>query len=165
MKNDLAVIIFFSFHVEGFQALKETKTAAALPVFSVRECTKPQGPVNYSLAFASFEMETNKECGEFNLKAGIFTVKKAGFFQFNFSGLVRITESLRAHQFELNVDGVTKAACFVNLTVAEGVQQVVISSIQKLNIGQRVAITRVLGGLYDDPNIRTSLFSCLFFPF
>ncbi len=33
----------------------------------------------------------------------------------------------------------------------------------KLNIGQRVAITRVLGGLYDDPNIRTSLFSCLFF--
>jgi len=108
-------------------------------------------------------METNKECGEFNLKTGIFTVKKAGFFQFNFSGLVRITESLRAHQFELNVDGATKAACFVNLTVAEGVQQVVISSIQKLNIGQRVAITRVLGGLYDDPNIRTSLFSCLFF--
>jgi len=64
---------------------------------------------------------------------------------------------VRGHQFELNVDGATKFVCFVNLTVSEGVQQVVISSIQKLDIGQRVAIIRVLGGLFDDPNIRTSI--------
>ncbi len=156
-----------SFRVSGlqtqFQALKETKTAAPFPVFSVRECTNPSGSKNDSLFFASFEMETKKEYGNFDLKTGIFTVKKSGIFQFNFTGIVKLTGTVKVNQFDLTVDGSRKSLCFATSTASEGSQLVGISAILKLNIGQKVSMIRISGELYDAPGMRTSLFSCVFF--
>ena len=76
-------------------ALTGTKTTAAVSVFSVVECTNPIAPLDEPLAFSSFDFVTKKEYGDFNLTTGIFSVDKAGMFQFTFTGMVTfLTTSL-----------------------------------------------------------------------
>lgn len=98
-----------------------TRSKAAVPVFSVVVCTNPlespndqskqaetapaSSPIkNEPISFGTFEIETAKEYGDFNLKTGIFTVKKSGIFQFNFTGLTKITDGNHIHRFDLSVD-------------------------------------------------------------
>ena len=104
--------------------------------------------------------------GDFDLQTGIFTVKTAGIFQFNFVGIVQIVmKDFTTHQFELRVDGATKALCFANsCSETKGYQNVVISTFIQLKVGQKVGMYLQLGKLHDAPNTSTTRFSSIFFP-
>jgi len=143
------------------QALTKRKSTIAVPVFSVVKCTNPSASINEPLSFASFEIETKKDYGDFDLKTGIFTVKKAGTFQLNFNGL-SVTESSRS-QYELKVDGRRKSISYVKVTSKNGFQPVVLSALLQLSVDQKVSINHVLGGLYETSKTGYTRFSCLFF--
>lgn len=145
-------------------ALTRTRITTAVPVFSVAECTNPFAPLNEPLAFSSFDFETKKEYGDFNLSTGTFTVNKAGMFQFTFTGLVYICNvGTPTHQFELMVDDQSESIAFVNLSGLEAFQPVVISALLQLKVGQKVSIIRVTGGLFEVPKTRCTCFSSSFF--
>jgi len=127
------------------------------------ECTNPSPSEPESLTFATFEIETKKEYGEFDLKTGLFTVKKSGIFQFNFSGLADVSNGSRTHDFELMVDGESKSMSFLNMTVAEGYQPVSLSAFLQLMPGQKVSMNLFEGALYDNPKTRATRFSSVFF--
>jgi len=162
------------------QELNRSKIAATVPVFSVAVCTNPlespndqsrqaetaaaSSPIrNETLSFGTFEIETAMEYGDFNLKTGIFTVKKSDIFQFNFTGLTKINYGSRLHCFHLSVDGKSKSKSLLSLGSSDGYQLIVISALLPLVTGQKVSIIRVEGDLYDAPNARATRFSCLFF--
>ena len=127
------------------------------------ECTNPTASESESLTFASFEFETKKEYGDFDLKTGFFTVEKSGIFQFHFSGLADVSNGSRTHDFELMVDGESKSMSFLNMTVAEGYQPISFSAFLQLMAGQKVSMNLFEGALYDNPKTRATRFSSVFF--
>jgi len=161
------------------QELTRSKIAAAVPVFSVAVCTNPlespndqsrqaetaaaSSPIkNETLSFGTFEIKTAKEYGDFNLKTGIFTVKKSGIFKFNLTGLAKIKDGCRLHCFHLSVDRKSKSKSLLSLASSDGHQPIVISVLLPLVTGQKVSIIRVKGGLYDTPHAPITRFSCVF---
>ena len=101
------------------------------------------------LGFSKFGFETNTEFGDYHLKKGVFTVKKAGMYQFKFTGLVKVTDSSTAYQFKLRIDGLTISVCCADSTM-KGLQQIALFARQYLHVGQKVVMIRVSGGLYED---------------
>ena len=85
---------------------------------------------------------------------------KPGIYQFDFTGLVLVTNGSRRYQFELQVDGVMKSVCCANSNL--GLQEVALSSLQQLEVGQQVWMSRVSGGLYEAPNLNPTTFTCKF---
>ena len=144
-------------------ALTRTKVTAAVPVFSVVECTNPFAPLDEPLAFSSFDFATKNEYGDFDLTTGTFTVNKAGIFQFTFTALVYVSNISPTHQFELMVDDNSESIAFLNLAGLEAMQPVVISALLQLKVGQKVSIIRVSGGLFQVPKTRCTFFSSSFF--
>jgi len=116
-----------------------------------------------TLAFASYEIEPNKEYGDFDLKTGIFTVKKPGIFHFNFNGLANISKGPRIHKVQLWVDGCVKSASYLNLTLSDGYQPVLLSALQQLVTGQKVSVSIIDGELFDGPQTEATRFTCVFF--
>jgi len=160
--------ILLFLNITGLQAqihaLSNKKSGTVFPVFSVSECTNANGLIrNQPLYFSSFEISTRKEYGEFDLKTGIFTVKKAGVFQFNFTGLAKKTINSPHHHSELLVDGCRKAISILTSTVLNGCQPVFLLALLPLIIGQKVSINLVSGELCDAPDNRISRLSCLYF--
>lgn len=154
--------IYSGLRAELLQTLLAT---TAVPVFSVKTCTNPAAERHQSLSFSSFDFDTRADYGDFDIQTGIFTIKTAGIFQFNFVGLVQIvTKELPTHQFELRVDGGTKAICFANSSSeTKGYQNVVISTFIELEVGQKVGMYLQAGKLHDAPNTCTTRFSSIFF--
>lgn len=113
------------------------------------------------LGFSKFGFETNSEFGDFYLKKGVFTIKKAGMYQFKFTGLVKVTDSSTAYQFKLRADGLTISLCCADSTI-EGLQHIVLFARQYLHVGQKVVMIRVSGGLYEARIVSPTQFSCKF---
>jgi len=97
---------------EEIKALAKKKSANAVLVFSVKECTNPAGKAkNRRLGFSMSEVGTKAEYGEFNHNKRYFTVVTAGIYKFDFTGLVLRTNGSCKHHFQLQVDGVVKSEC------------------------------------------------------
>ena len=121
------------------------------PVFSVKNCSNPGAGPNQSLAYSNLEFEIRTEHGDFDLKTGIFTVKTAGIYQFQFSGHVQCVNST-SNRLELRV-GSSKVATCLNNSYSEGYQQANISALLSLKSGQKVGVFLISGKLMDtSPN-------------
>jgi len=144
------------------KALISKKSDHPVPVFSVKECTNPAGKAkNRMLGFSESDFGTNAEYGEFDRYNRFFTVMKPGIYKFDFTGFVLITNSSRKYHFELQVDRVTNSVCRANSNLME-LQQVSLSSLQQLEVGQQVSMIRVSGGLFEAPDVSPTTFSCKF---
>ena len=113
--------------------------------------------------FASCTIETKTEYGDFDLKTGVFTVNKSGIFQLNFNGIAFLTESSPTCQFEMIVDGYRKSVSYLDLASSNGAEEVVLSALLQLEIGQKLSVIRISGGLCHPPDTRITRFSCVVF--
>ncbi len=53
------------------------------------KCINPEADEGQSFGYSTLEFETKSDHGTFDMATGIFTVKTAGIYQFNFSGFVK----------------------------------------------------------------------------
>ena len=130
---------------------KETRNSTnVVPVFSVKNLNGSTATSRQYISFSTSEFNTETKHGDFDLASGLFTVKTAGIYQLNFNGHVRLRK-FRTHHFELRVDGKRRAVSYISSS-SEGDQQVHLSTLSHLYIGDRVGVFRIEGQLHGEPD-------------
>lgn len=135
-------------------------------VFSVFKCTNPAAAAGQSFAYSSEGFIPNsKEYGDFDLSSGIFTVKKAGVYQFHFNSHVLMDNSgsRYSRKFELRVNGSMKAI-YHNEEYPSGHQvyhPVIISALLRLKPDDKIGVFSVTGKLHEDETAYITRFYCI----
>lgn len=161
----ISILNFLSSDLQAqIRSLETRNPTNAVPVFSVVKCINPAPARGQSFGFSSREFQDKKEHGKFDLSTGIFTVKTAGIYQFNFSGHVTTDPISTEHYFVLKVDDVVKDVSFTRLfSSTEEFQRVSLSAVLKLKTGEKVGVFVSAGKLYEGvPEFQTRFSGILF---
>ena len=141
----------------------ETDRTSPVPVFQVRNCYNPLA-IGESFTFINCDFGTNSEYGVYDSTTGIFTVKIAGVYQFNYDALQQANNVNHYTHIELRVDGV-KAAEFSSQSPTEKMdyEPIALSTRLPLKEGQKVGVFLAGGMLYTAKPNRDTQFSDLSF--
>ena len=144
------------------QILKISKKKS--DVFSVSKCTNPAAAAGQSFAYSSEGfIPSSKEYGNFDLGSGIFTVKKAGVYQFHFNSHVLMGDASRySRKFELRVNGSMKAMYHTDEYPSrhQVYHPVIISALLRLKPDDKIGVFSVTGKLHEDDTAYITRFYC-----
>jgi len=103
------------------------------------KCINPEAEEGQYFGYSTLEFETKSEHGTFDMATGIFTVKTAGIYQFNFSGFVKTDKDNQTHFFAIKVGEDVKSCFYVHsASLKQEFQTVSLSALFPLKVGERV---------------------------
>ena len=159
------------------------KEKSSVAVFSVKQYTAGTNPTTgragvrgvksspnqTSLSFGAFDFDPKTEYGELDLSTGLFKVKKAGIYHFEFNAHMKVAVAgynsgiAYTIHVELRVNGKTRAVAYRYDGSGSGANQsVVLVDLVPLKPGDEVGVFLVAGSISEDGITYITRFSGVF---